>query len=117
MIIANTYGADSLRYYLLSSPAMKAEDLKFSDRGVDEVLKKIVMRLQNVYSFFEMYGGFDAEVRGGFGPKNVLDKWIIARLKETAGEMTKSVENYELDRATRPIADIVEDLSVWYLRR
>ncbi len=117
MDIVDKYGADSLRYYLLSSPAMKAEDLKFSDKGVDEVLKKVVMRLENVYSFFEMYGGFDAKMKKDFSPHNVLDMWILARLKETATEMTKSVENYELDRATRPIADIVEDLSVWFLRR
>ena len=55
MLLADTYSADALRYYLLSSPAVHAEDLKFSDKGVDEVLKKTIMRLQNVYSFFEMY--------------------------------------------------------------
>jgi isoleucyl-tRNA synthetase len=120
MDLVDTYSADALRYYLLSSPVVKSEDLKFSNKGVDEVLKKIIMRLQNVYSFFEMYGGFDAVKDAEtwkVNSKNVLDKWIIARIKETITQITKATDNYELDRATRPIGDIVDDISTWYLRR
>ena len=120
MDLVNTYSADALRYYLLSSPVVKSEDLKFSNKGVDEVLKKVIMRLQNVYSFFEMYGGFDLDITEKekfVKPKNVLDKWILARLKETATQITKATDNYELDRATRPIGDFVDDVSTWFLRR
>ncbi len=117
MDIVSTYSADALRYYLLSSPVMKAEDLKFSNKNVDEILKKIIMRLQNVYTFFEMYGGFDLDLKKKFKSKNVLDAWIFARLKEIATSITRATDNYELDRATRPIGDFVDDLSTWYLRR
>jgi isoleucyl-tRNA synthetase len=48
---------------------------------------------------------------------DVLDRWIIARLNQLIAEVTKGYENYELDKATRPIADFIDDLSVWYLRR
>jgi len=41
MEVVNKFGADAVRYYLLASPLMKAEDLNFTDKGVDEVLKKI----------------------------------------------------------------------------
>ena len=116
MELVDQYSADAMRYYLLSSPAMKAEDLSFSNKGVDEVLKKLIMRLQNVYSFFEMYGGFDVLVKD-FESTNVLDKWILVRLKETATQVTKATDNYELDRATRPINDFVDDISTWFLRR
>jgi isoleucyl-tRNA synthetase len=116
MELVDKFSADALRYYLLSSSVMKAEDLKFSNEGVDEVVKKVIMRLQNVYSFYEMYGGKDLKDKFGIS-ENVLDKWILARLKETATQMTKSTEKYELDRATWPIADFIEDLSTWYLRR
>ncbi|MBU6371070.1 class I tRNA ligase family protein, partial [Patescibacteria group bacterium] len=115
VLLADKYSADAMRYYLLSSPAVKAEDLKFSDKGVDDVLKKVSMRIGNVHSFFEMYGGFDA--KEGKASGNVLDRWIIARLKETATHITEATERYELDRATRPVADFVDDLSTWYLRR
>jgi isoleucyl-tRNA synthetase len=48
---------------------------------------------------------------------NVLDKWIINRLNQLIVESTSGYKNYELDRATRPIGDFIDDLSVWYLRR
>jgi isoleucyl-tRNA synthetase len=48
---------------------------------------------------------------------NVLDRWIISRLNQLIGEATIGYENYELDKATRPMADFIDDLSVWYLRR
>ena len=57
MEVVNRYGADALRYYLLSSPAVRAEDLLFSEKGVDEAHKKIVLRLGNVLSFYELYAG------------------------------------------------------------
>lgn len=120
MEVVDTYSADAMRYYLLSSSATEAEDLKFSNKGVDEILKKVIMRLQNVYSFFEIYGGFDLDLTKKENYKNsnnVLDKWIIARLKETATKITKATDSHELDRATRPIGDFVDDLSTWFLRR
>jgi len=117
MDVVSTYSADALRYYLLSSPVMKSEDLRFSNKNVDEILKKIIIRLQNVYTFFEMYGGFDLKNDNKINSKNILDKWILARLKETATQITKATDSYELDRATRPIGDFVDDLSTWFLRR
>ncbi|MGB8815821.1 MAG: class I tRNA ligase family protein [Minisyncoccia bacterium] len=120
MDLVSTYSADALRYYLLSSPVVKAEDLRVSDKGVDEILKKIIMRLQNVYTFFEMYGGFDLDITKSEeykNPTNILDRWILTRLKETATEITKFTDGYELDKAVRPIGDFVDDLSTWFLRR
>ncbi len=116
MDLVSQYSADAMRYCLLSSQAMRAEDMKFSDKSVDEVLKKVIMRLQNVFSFFEMYGGFDVEITEKVS-KNILDKWILIRLKEVATAMTEETDNYELDRATRPVADFVDDISTWFLRR
>ncbi|MEI6420049.1 MAG: class I tRNA ligase family protein [bacterium] len=115
MIVVDKYGADALRYYMMSSPVVKAEDLRFSEKGVDEVMKKLIMRLNNVYTFFETYkNDLKSEV---FVSENVLDKWVVAKLKELAESMTSSLEKYELDRASRPLLDFVDDLSTWYLRR
>jgi len=55
MEVVGKYGADALRYYLLSSPVVRAEDLRFNERGVDEVSKKLLMRLDNVRSFYDLY--------------------------------------------------------------
>jgi isoleucyl-tRNA synthetase len=113
--ILDKYGADAMRYYMINSPAVHAEDLNFSEKGVDEVLKKIILKVKNVLSFYELYASKDLEERPL--SENVLDKWIIARLNQLNIEITKSLDNYELDRATRPILDFVEDFSTWYIRR
>ena len=114
LVIVNKYGADSLRYYMLSSPLVSGGDLNFADRGVDEVMKKLIMRLDNVLSFLKLY---DTNTSAHTESTNVLDRWIVARLQETAGEMTESMEAYQLDLAFRPLSWFIEDLSVWYLRR
>ncbi len=113
--IINSYGADALRYYLLSSPIVHAEDLAFTEKGVDEVVKKVIARLLNVLSFYELYGNDSEEVLGE--SKNPLDLWILARLAELGQGMTTALDAYELDRAVKPIGLFVDDLSTWYLRR
>lgn len=114
MLLVDKYGADSLRYYLMSSPVVRAQDLCFSEKGVDEVTKKLVNRLLNVVSFYEMYA--DKGVAQSVS-QNILDQWIIARLNETISAVSGALEAGELDRASRPFMDLVDDLSTWYLRR
>ncbi|MES3031533.1 MAG: class I tRNA ligase family protein [Patescibacteria group bacterium] len=114
MPTVDKYGADALRYYLMASPVVHAQDFCFSEKGVDEVVKKHIGRLNNVVSFYEMYAvGIPKEVIS----KNILDLWILARLAEVGIEVTKNLDAYELDKATRPFADFIDDLSTWYLRR
>ncbi|KKT81487.1 MAG: hypothetical protein A3B07_01100 [Candidatus Yonathbacteria bacterium RIFCSPLOWO2_01_FULL_43_27] len=116
--IVDRYGADAMRYYLLSSPVVRAEDLSFSEKGVDEVVKKITMRLLNVLSFYQLHGeGTQTSLKKVNESDNILDQWILARLSELGNEMTTSLDAYELDRAVKPIGSFVDDLSTWYLRR
>ncbi len=116
MYVVEKYGADALRYYILSSPAVRGEDLRFSEKGVDEVYKKLILRLQNVVSFYELYAGEVGEDNGPEG-ENILDVWIKARLSSLAEDVESHLKDYELDRASRPIMDFVDDLSTWYIRR
>jgi len=114
MEVVDRYGADALRLYLLSSPVMQAENLSFSEKGVDEVARKNIGRLNNVLAFYKLYE--DGTVRD-WKSGNILDRWILARLDQLIHESTKGYEAYQLDTATRPIAKFIDDLSVWYLRR
>jgi len=124
MDVVSKYGADAVRFYMLSSPIVHGEDLSFSEKAVDEVYKKNILRLQNVVTFYKTYdsalqkkplGGRTS--KWGSNSKNVLDRWILVRLDELVGEVSSAMDNYELDRATRPIAEFIDDLSTWYIRR
>ncbi|MBI2030842.1 class I tRNA ligase family protein, partial [Candidatus Kaiserbacteria bacterium] len=114
MEIVERYGADALRYYILSAPLVQAENLNFSEKGVDEVVKKNIGRLHNVLAFYELYA--DGTVRDHTST-SVLDRWILSRLAQLVDDTTAGLESYQLDIATRPIAGFIDDLSVWYLRR
>jgi len=113
--IIEKYGADALRYFLASSPAVRAEDVCFSDKGIDEVSKKLLSRLDNVLAFYELYSS--TGISETADSENILDRWIVARLSETTKIVTENLERYEIDKASRPILDFVDDMSNWYIRR
>ncbi len=124
MEVVEKYGADALRYYFLSSPAVRAESLNFSEKGADEVNKKVISKIRNVLSFYKMYVSEPSAISHQSSTESrelkaesVLDKWIIVRLNELAGKITEAMDNYELDKAVRPIGEFVDDLSNWYIRR
>ena len=114
MELANRVGIDAMRFYLLSSPIIRAEDLNFSEQEVLELQRKNIGRLHNVLAMYEM---FEDGTAAGDDSDNVLDTWIVARRHQIVAETTEGYKNYELDKATRPITDFIDDLSVWYLRR
>jgi isoleucyl-tRNA synthetase len=114
MELADRVGADAMRYYLLTAPIMRAEDLSFSEKEVLEQQRKNIGRLHNVLAMYEMYqNGTPANPDSD----NILDRWIIARLNQVVNDATVGYKNYELDKANRGIADLIDDVSVWYLRR
>jgi isoleucyl-tRNA synthetase len=114
MLVINRYGSDALRYLLMSSPAVHAEDFQFSEKAVDDVVKKHIGRLNNIVSFYEMYElGNSLELKS----TNQLDIWIKARLMQLNKEISDNLDCYKIDKASRPIADFIDDLSTWYIRR
>jgi len=117
MDVVARYGADALRMYLLGSPAVRGEELRFSEKGVDEVYKKTIARLENVVSFYGLYTSRDTLGQDTLPSTHVLDRWIMARMLEVTREVTEALDVYELDRAIRPFGDFVDDVSTWYLRR
>jgi isoleucyl-tRNA synthetase len=114
--VVEKYGADAVRYYLLSSSVIRGEDLRFAEKGVEDISKKLLMRLDNVRSFYELYAS-TLQPSIPSTSSHVLDRWILSRLGELIEESTKGYEAYELDNATRPLAGFIDDLSTWYVRR
>jgi isoleucyl-tRNA synthetase len=114
MELANRTGIDAMRFYLLTSPVVRGEDMNFSEKEVLELQRKNIGRLHNVLAMYEMFAN---GTKGSAASQNVLDRWILARLQGLVNDTTAGYKSYELDRATRPITDFIDDLSVWYLRR
>ena len=116
-------GVDSLRYFLYSSTAPLAEDVRFSESHVDEIVKKFTLTLWNTYSFFVTYANIDKwkpltpTKEAKFKPANKLDQWILSELHVLVEKVTENMDAYNLTWATRPMQDFLENLSNWYVRR
>lgn len=117
LAILGTYGADALRLYLLDSPVTRAEPINFSEQELGEVMRKALLPLWNVYSFFALYAPKDEPIVLVEKPTHVLDRWILARLEQVKQETTSGMEAYELWRAVKPLQPFITDLSTWYVRR
>ena len=113
--ILENYGADALRYFLMASPLVRAESSPFSEKGVDEIMKKLLGRLDNVVTFYEMYKTGDVEA--STASDNALDVWILSLLHKLHTDVTTALDAYEIDKAARPLMEFIDDLSTWYIRR
>lgn len=109
------YGADAFRYYLMSSVVMQAEDISFRDEEVKDAHARVVNMLRNVLAFYSLYK--DEASSASDASDNVLDKWILARLRELVITTTEEFDRYDVPRATRPMKDFIDDFSTWYVRR
>jgi isoleucyl-tRNA synthetase len=120
--VLEKYGADAMRYYLVSSPAMHAESLNFSEAGVREMYNKVVNMLANVVEFWQMFeGSLKHEnlkaLKQHTDSNHILDRWILAKLQELVREVTEGMNAYKLAEASRPIELFIAELSQWYVRR
>lgn len=117
--IFDSYGADALRFYLMNSPVVKAEVLRFSEKGVADVVRNIMLPLWNAYSFFVTYANIDQWTVDRYveEKENRLDRWVISELEQLLNELTQELDSYDLQRATEPIAKFIDSLTNWYIRR
>lgn len=115
-VIIEQYGMDALRYYLMTSVVMQAENVFFNDREVRDVYNKVINTLWNVMTFYRMFSQENSTFNIQHS-KNVLDRWILARLNQLVGEVTEHMDAYNTVKAGRPIKEFIDDLSTWWLRR
>ncbi|MFH0808802.1 MAG: isoleucine--tRNA ligase, partial [archaeon] len=112
--VINKYGADALRFYLLQSPLMNAENFNFSEKGLEEVYKKITALLYNISNFYNEYQqDSDDNYQKS---NNIMDKWIISRTENLNTTIKKNLEKYDTTKACEFIKKFIDDLSTWYIR-
>jgi isoleucyl-tRNA synthetase len=119
MEVVNAYGADALRLFLIHSAVVRAEDLRYSDEGVREVMRSILIPLWNAYSFYVTYATIDqaSPAAAPDNPSNPLDKWILSEAEALAEKVGAALDAYDLSRAVDPILDFIDLLNNWYIRR
>ena len=114
-LLIEKYGVDALRFYLMSSSVMKADNPNFSESSVKEIYQKLISIFFNVFSFYQLYV---AQVAPDFTPStdHLLDKWLVSLTHSLIKNVTHSLDRYDTVMACRLIQDYVTDLSTWYLR-
>lgn len=119
--VFDQYGADSLRYLMMSSPVVSGEDIRFGEAGLSDIQRNLLLTLWNTHSFLSTYAEVD-----GWTPKSklispesthLLDRWLIARIGQATKQITDAADGYDIARATRPLRELVDDISNWYVRR
>ncbi|MBC7660194.1 MAG: isoleucine--tRNA ligase [Chitinophagaceae bacterium] len=121
--LISEYGADSVRLYMLNSAVLRGEDLKFSNDGVKDTTRAVILPLWNAYSFLSTYAEADgwkpAEALVlGQAPavKGELDRWIISRLHTLMKDVHVEMEGYHLYNVVPRVIGFIEDLTNWYIR-
>jgi isoleucyl-tRNA synthetase len=121
--LLDKYGADAARLYMVNSPILRGEDLIFSDKGVVETIRAVILPLWNAQSFLTTYAEAD-----GWKPndKNMtgqaptvsaeMDRWIISRVHTMIQEVHKHMEKYHLYAVVPVLLDFIDDLTNWYIR-
>ena len=116
-IVINKFGADAVRLYLLHSPVVQADDLRFSERGVELVLRQFLIPLWNSYVFLSTYANIYEWKPKGVKPKSDIDRWILSLLQKLIRDVEEGMDRYELSAAVDPFVTFIDQLTNWYIRR
>ena len=121
--VVDSFGADALRLFLVNSNVVKAEDLKYSDEGIKDVLKGIIIPFWNSYSFYVTYANID----GVYNPistttelfhfTNSLDRWLLSITEKLVFDVTLAFDEYDLSSAIPKMVSYIDLLNNWYIRR
>ncbi|HWL91016.1 MAG TPA: class I tRNA ligase family protein, partial [Actinomycetota bacterium] len=121
MTVMDRYGADALRWVLLTSGSPWSSR-RLGDTVLEEAVRRFLLTLWHVYSFFVLYANADGFDPGAAQPppmaaRPLLDRWILSRLAGTVREVRDGMDGYDVTGAGRRIHAFVDDLSNWYVRR
>lgn len=112
------FGADALRLYLINSGLVKAEEQRFTDDGVKDMVRRVLLPWYNSFKFFKTYAEID-----GWNSKehlqtgtNITDKWILSKLQSLVKQVTREMEAYRLYNVVPSLFSFIEDLTNWYIR-
>ena len=116
--VLDNYGADIFRYVILTSPLVEGEFTRFYEEVLKDAKKEFFLIYWNTLKFYTTYANSsNFNPAGNLDSEEVLDKWILARLKDVKLKVAKNLDNYRVMLAAREFAPFMNDLSTWYVRR
>jgi isoleucyl-tRNA synthetase len=121
--VIDEFGADALRAYLINSPIVRGEPLRFLESGVRDVVRTVLLPLWNSYSFFSTYAtadgltATDLDNAPALAERPEIDRWIISVLQSLIADVNTEMEAYKLYAVVPPIIGFVGHLTNWYIRR
>jgi isoleucyl-tRNA synthetase len=114
LVMLEKFGADTLRFYLLSSPVIGGDNINFSEKGLEETYKKVTVLLYNSARFYSEYQK-EGDEEFEESP-NIMDNWIISRTEDLNKVVQENMEKYNTIKTCAFTKKYIEDLSTWYIR-
>ncbi|MBN8525828.1 MAG: isoleucine--tRNA ligase [Planctomycetes bacterium] len=120
-LVLDQYGADALRAYLIDSPVVRAEPLRFSEAGLKEIVRTVVLPYWNALSFFTTYAEADAYDPRTWNARPVadrapFDRWILSSLQSLIRDVNAEMEGYRLYNVVPRLCTFIDDLTNGYIR-
>lgn len=132
--LIETFGADALRLFLINSGLVKAEELRFTDEGVKDMVRRALLPWFNSFKFFSTYASVDGwkvdakalheiavDANGAVAfsnacSDNILDQWVLSKLQTLVKNVNHEMQNYRLYNVVPELFSFIEDLTNWYIR-
>lgn len=108
-------GSDAMRWFLMSSPILRGGNLIVTEQGIREGVRQAMLPMWNAYSFLRLYASQPAEF--STDSTNVLDRYILAKLREAVENTTAALDATDVASATDEIRTFCDALTNWYVRR
>ena len=116
--VFDTYGADAMRWYLVSSPVLRGGDMAVTESGIRDAVRQVLLPLWNVWYFFALYAnaeGYSAAPRTD--STHLLDRYVLAKTGELVADVTRQMDVYDLAAACASVRSYLDALTNWYVRR
>ena len=118
MMVFDNYGADAMRWYLLSSAILRGADFSVTEAGIRETVRQVLLPLWNSWYFLSLYA--NAENKSGSyrtDSESVLDRYILAKTHDLVSAVSAQLDAYDLFAACATVRDFLDVLTNWYIRR
>jgi len=117
-LMFDKYGADAMRWFLMSSPVLRGGDMSVTESGIRDAVRQVLLPLWNVWYFFSLYAnaeGYEAKRRTD--SQHLLDRYVLAKTGELVADVTRQMDAYDVSTACATVRSYLDALTNWYVRR